>query len=250
MGRLSSRLRRSYLKRRLAACACPYLIWPYKGVHLLLNSTEKTDRLVILKHKESQQLDRMIAWMEGHRPSLFLDVGANFGLYSTILGRRFPDLAVHAFEPVPDVRVQLQANLLINHIENVTVHAAAASDVDGDSVFLREVGGHTGISRVKDEGPGAPLDRGEWREITVPVRRLDGVIGLRGGRLAVKIDVEGHEVHVLKGMADLLAGNDCYLQVEISPLRPGNLEFVTPFLAQRGYALVDRIDVDHVFTRA
>jgi hypothetical protein len=25
---------------------------------------------------------------------------------------------------------------------------------------------------------------------------------------------------------------------------------VTPFLAQRGYALVDRIDVDHVFTRA
>jgi FkbM family methyltransferase len=244
---LIEKLRRSLLKRRLGRRGCPYLVFPYRGACLLLDARQKTDRLVMLKHKEGRQLDRMRDWLVSRASPTLVDVGANFGLYAVVLGRQLPGLAAHAFEPVDSVRAQLQANLFMNGLRHVAVHACAASDFDGEAVLLREAGGHAGTSRLKAAETPRP---GEWEELTVPVRRVDDLVQVRGQPVAVKVDVEGHECAVLRGMPALLSGNDCYLQVEISPLRPDNLAFAVPFLQGLGYRLAERIEVDHIFTRA
>ena len=47
--------------------------------------------------------------------------------------------------------------------------------------------------------------------------RMDDEEPLRGGALVAKIDVEGYEAEVIRGMEALLKGNRCLLQVEVFP---------------------------------
>ena len=60
----------------------------------------------------------------------FVDVGANVGVFSTLVGTRIPGVRITAVEPFPPVRADLQANLALNHLE-VTVVESAVSDAAG-----------------------------------------------------------------------------------------------------------------------
>jgi FkbM family methyltransferase len=128
-----------------------------------------------------------------------VDVGANVGYYtllaSTLVG---PRGHVYALEPAPDTFATLRANLALNVVSNVTALAVAAGPEEGRAPLFRPPSGNLGRSSLRrpSDVPSRP-DRA-----AVEVRPLSAVIAdshLRRLRL-VKIDVEGFEVEVLRGL--------------------------------------------------
>ncbi len=128
---------------------------------------------------------------------VFVDVGANIGLY-TCLARRAGRHTI-AIEPHSENLRILFFNLAANRWSDVEVFPMAVSAAPGIKDLY---GSGTGASLVSQW---AHNSAGDQR--AVPVSTLDIVVGARFGdkKLLIKIDVEGAELDVLDGAAGLLA---------------------------------------------
>lgn len=258
LNRTYARLRKSLLKRYYAGRRNSYTVKRLHdpGVFFLINFHEKTDRLALLNRNEAEQLHKILAWARQRPATLVLDIGANFGLYGVTLAHRLPAARIVAFEPNDAARTRLAANVLINDLANVEVLPYAASSADGTTRFINNIVGHSGISRVKDDELLARMKKhsfkfrdSNWEETTVQTRRLDALVPEHGRDIAIKIDTEGHECEVLKGMERLLRDNNCYVQVEISEKLAEHRDEVAIMMAHAGYVLRERIGPDHIYVR-
>lgn len=140
-------------------------------------------------------LDRVLRAGDG-----FVDVGANIGIYTCWAARIVgPAGWVHAVEPVPATADVLERHVHANQVgDRVTVARAAAGERAG-TMTLYQVPGASGWT--------SPYPRGEGSQaIAVPVGPVDAQIADRPPPRLVKIDVEGFEQQVLKGMSRLLRG--------------------------------------------
>lgn len=135
-------------------------------------------------------------------PVVVADVGANIGLTSLALARACPEIQVFAFEPSPAVAARFQENLDLNPelARRVRLVRQAVDSRDGTACFQPSPAqDNSGIGRVVTGAaqPGA---------CEVPAVRLDTFFaGVGQDPTVVKIDVEGHELSVLEGMAGLFA---------------------------------------------
>jgi FkbM family methyltransferase len=141
-----------------------------------------------------------------------VDVGAHIGYYTLLLSRLVGAQGrVDAFEPEPANLHLLHANLRINGCSNVVVHPLALADVHGDRrLYLCP-------SNRGDHRLGFTSDRDM---ITVPVATADRCLGPRLARMDfVKLDVQGAEELVLRGMRQLIEQNRRRLTmiIELSP---------------------------------
>lgn len=130
----------------------------------------------------------------------FVDIGANIGMLTLLAARCVgPSGRVDSFEPNPACLLELRQHLAINGIEHVRVHAFALSDNVG-RLTLNLADSHTGTATL------APvLAAIETVEVEVRVGdfELAGSTPIR----AIKIDVEGFELNVLRGLAKTLASH-------------------------------------------
>ncbi len=134
--------------------------------------------------------------------AVFYDVGANIGFFG-LLGARLVGMTgkVFAFEPVPQNAALVRENFALNGFTQAQVIAKAVANHAGqvDLLLSRHPGGATLHTEVR------PTDA--ERTITVEQVRLDDLVF--GQHLPaptfVKIDVEGAELEVLRGMQRLLA---------------------------------------------
>ncbi len=78
---------------------------------------------------------------------IFLDLGANVGKYSILLGKKMgPRGKVYAFEPEPNNLKALKTNLSLNKIKNVQIIEKACSNLKGKVDFYlddKNTGGHS-----------------------------------------------------------------------------------------------------------
>ena len=219
-----------------------------RGALWLLDPRDWLDlQLLIGRPFETRQITRLARLCLDHGVTRFFDVGANFGLYSVLLPRMAPSVArVDAFEPVAATRWRLAANLGLNGMgERVQIHAIALSDTSGTMEIAIDPGS-TGVSTLSpspDEIAHRAFSRGE----RVQTARFDACFPGLDGRLAFKIDVEGHERAVLEGMSETLTRADCLLQIET---RARNAAAVEAACTRLGYVCIDRIDDDRFFRSA
>ncbi len=130
---------------------------------------------------------------------VFVDVGANSGYYAALAARIVGSSGhVYALEPAPRTFRKLERNLSLNGLTNVTALAIAAGAAEGEATLFGPASGHDATSSLRHRPPAAS-------STTVPVRRLDTVIAPEHHvRLKlVKVDVEGHEDDVLRGLEPL-----------------------------------------------
>lgn len=132
---------------------------------------------------------------------VFVDVGANIGLFSVVLAHRCPQLRIYAFEADPNIAESLRLNISLNPSisDRIFTVPKAVGDINGDVPFCSSWGtANAGIGRLK----------GGNDNISVPCITLDShfeEIGVMPE--IIKIDVEGAELNVLRGMQGLLNGN-------------------------------------------
>jgi len=135
--------------------------------------------------------------------SVAVDVGASFGLFSYHLARLVGRSGtVYSFEPHPMNRVVLEK--LAKARSSVRFRPVAVSDEPGSAQLQVPVfaGRHVTAQSSLAHGFGE-LEGVQVETVSVPTVRLDDELGGRQVDF-IKIDVEGHEIAVLKGAAAML----------------------------------------------
>jgi len=162
--------------------------------------------------------------------AVVFDIGANIGFFS-LLSASLAGAAgrVEAFEPVPSSAAAVQANASLNHLSNIHVHSVAVAEHPGAAQLCVPVEPSWAHLEVHGRHPSADF------ELSVPVISIDTEIA--EGRLpvpdVVKIDVEGQEVAVLRGMRQTLATHE---PVIICELHESNAD-VLALVGELGYAV-------------
>lgn len=125
--------------------------------------------------------------------ALFVDVGANIGLFSLLASRKVgPTGRVIAVEPNPVALRRLRQNLALNPTLAVEVIEAAASDHVGEVALTQPDDWNLGGTCVSDTGT-TRVRCAPMAELLVPFR-------LARPPDVIKIDVEGHEPAVIRGL--------------------------------------------------
>lgn len=194
------------------------------GFLLLLDESSLVDKTVITQGTwEAEQLSYMSDVMNGFRgreKTAFLDIGSYWGLYSLVAARLRVFDRQYAFEADRTNFSQLQANRFLNKLaRTVTSLNCAVSDSPGTLQFW-DSQSHPDGNRA---GVGVVSGTEGLASYPVQAVRLDDVVDLSGGHLLMKIDVEGHEEYVLRGMDRLLAENKVAMQIEIFDLHRDNV---------------------------
>lgn len=126
-----------------------------------------------------------------------LDIGANFGYYTTLLSRTANEGVVYAFEPDIANNKLLNENINLNNLSNVITEKLAVSSEIGEVGFSSSKI-HRGKSHVSSD------DRFTYK---VPVVTLDSYCANNKIKEinVMKIDVEGSEIPILRGAKDIIS---------------------------------------------
>jgi FkbM family methyltransferase len=131
------------------------------------------------------------------------DVGANCG-QSIPQMLKFCDF-VRSYEPNLDAFGELKRHLS----GRVSVHAIAVSDHDGTVPLAQLPGKQLETGQLVTPGiRGMEWDPGDWADVPVreyPCRMLDSLADPESMPGFIKVDVEGHEVQVLRGGPAVIA---------------------------------------------
>ncbi len=130
-----------------------------------------------------------------------VDVGANIGWFSVIGSRLVgPSGKVLAFEPDPDNMRLLRANIRRNRAHNVRVLPAALSD-KRSIALLSQSSENRGDHRLSCPSHGE-------RRICVKTTTADIELAQHAGQVGViKLDTQGSEAKILRGMQETLSSN-------------------------------------------
>lgn len=183
---------------------------PFRGFSLTFSADDPTHEALLLgtdfNDPEFALLERFV------QPGMVgVDVGANVGCYTLVLASLVGKTGkVIAFEPAPENVALLRDNVQRNRLRNVQIEAQALSDRKGTA--LLELSPASGEHRLVSSVHGS-------RTIKVPVTTLDDALESLGYRVdVVKVDVQGAEFAVLRGMSRTLEANShLALLVEFDP---------------------------------
>jgi len=144
------------------------------------------------------------------KDGVVLDIGANLGSYCIPLAKKHTHIKFEAFEPQRIVNYQLCANIIINGLENVNSYEVGLSDkeeaielVMPDYTVEGNIGAFSIDKEVRDNEYECS-SKGVTDELQLIT--LDA-LGYKNVRL-IKIDVEGHELEVLRGATNTIQENN------------------------------------------
>lgn len=156
---------------------------------------------------------------------LFIDVGANIGIYSLYAATLNSAIAIFSIEPVPETFVELNANIELNKKMNqISTFMVALSKVSG-------IGTLTNVDpRLGSSGAQIQL---EALSDHAPTVVLSGDLLVKEGRekfdrdlkVMIKIDTDGNELDVLNGFNESFKdGSIATVLVETHPTNRTDIE--------------------------
>lgn len=201
------------------------------GARMLVDRANAVDRVIYLfGDYDREEIEWLLGKVQDSQAALFLDIGSNIGAYSVIMSTLSPSLESKAFEPDQRNLAFLRANLVINELEDrVEVIEAAVGEVSGTTRFLESRADalfNTGKSRVVSE------EVQDANVRTVEKVTIDEYLEAKGRILLLKVDVEGYEMDVIRGMKETLTSNNCFLVIEVFP---ENLNDCDELMGELGY---------------
>ena len=154
-------------------------------------------------------LESLLDVLEGG--DVVYDIGSNIGQYTVVLAKVVGENGqVVAFEPQRDSYDALVANVKLNGLEKVQAYRVALGEDNRAGELLVEgtMNRHSKISDTPDTEVGGHLEQ-------VDVVRGDDFVVRENLPLprAVKVDVEGYEYYVLRGLQQTSAHPSCELLV-------------------------------------
>ncbi len=156
---------------------------------------------------EPENLELLLDLIRKIESPTVLDIGANIGNHALAFATCAAQ--VHAFEPIPAIYRLLAANVQDNSLHNVQTHALALSDQGGNATIYMVKQGNFGASSFDQRREGVE---------PVQVTKMSGDEFVNKNAISridfIKIDVEAHEVYVLKGLMQTLQRDLPWLTME------------------------------------
>ena len=208
----------------------------YKNVELILDIRDSIDRVILFNNKyEEEQMEYFFKCINNFEMNIFIDIGANIGVYSLLAAKRFRHVDIYSYEPHPEAFKRLAKNIINNNFENRIVAINLALSNFQGKMFI-EGPKNLGIN----QSGGATLSSTGSNEILV--KTGDSDLQLLNEKIAIKIDVEGHEHNVIEGLKNILVSNSIFIQIEIFDR---HLEKVSKTLKDLNFKLVKKISHNH-----
>lgn len=202
-----------FLSRSYCVWICyPNPLAPQQALYLRVNLCENNQQWYfrLRGHYELTEIQLIAEAMRN--AEVFVDVGANIGIYAVTIAQAFPDKQVIASEPLNTNSDSLIQNVAGNALSNCTAYQKAVSNTGKPARFyinpIHDGGGSLTAPSVYRTGD-VEIDAKRYQHkhpdfrpwVEVETIRLDEVISCKS---VVKIDVEGSEVDVLRSMVDVL----------------------------------------------
>lgn len=151
----------------------------------------------------TQNDNHLIAALERYaarEKAVFWDIGANIGLYSIAMAKLLKDGGgkVIAFEPEPRSALRLKQNLALNQIDNVFLEPVALGAEGGIATLS--------VSEAAHAGSHSLMAQADVSNQTIAITVTTGNAMVKEHSIPqptfAKIDVEGFEAEVIKGLID------------------------------------------------
>lgn len=162
-----------------------------------------------------------------------VDGGANIGIYSQCLAQCVGNTGiVHAFEP--DVENFARLRAAVSRLKNIRYNQIALSDTTGVSFLYIS-------DDLNVDHRTYPTAENQRKSVTIQTTRLDDYFA-SGARVDfIKLDIQGYELHALRGAERVLADNPrIQLLLEFWPFglqqAGGSAEGLITFLRDEGLA--------------
>ncbi|MER8880473.1 FkbM family methyltransferase [Mesorhizobium sp. M0684] len=205
----------------------PYQATTRDGTRIFVSPNDYLGRMIILfGEHERHNLSTLMRLMTPN--GVFWDIGANYGVFSLSLARKFPLSNCVAVEPQPILADLVAKSAGINSITNISIVRAALSDKSGDLELTIPLGSFARASLTELAG---------GNKVMVPVRTLDDMLRDYPPPTLLKLDVEGVEENVIRGGERVFrtAGPDVLIEVNEARYQPlGELPAVK-LLKKHGY---------------
>lgn len=148
--------------------------------------------------KNFEEDESLLLTSLGRDKDVIFDVGANIGFYTVLLGKRYPNSRIFAFEPSSREFNLLEENVITNAISNANLFQIALSDRIGkQDLFIDEINHGTNSLKARKVGSNAELVQLITIDHFVESHKIQKVD-------LMKIDVEGSELEVLRGGSETI----------------------------------------------
>ncbi|HEX4407897.1 MAG TPA: FkbM family methyltransferase [Xanthobacteraceae bacterium] len=217
-----------------------YFVTRYFDTDFLVQSENVGGLEISARIGEYRELSSFVRACRMIKPDVFIDIGANLGLYTCIMMRKRLVPRAILFEPDQRNRVHLRANLLINNLLDapIEINEVALGDAPGKFRLVPGPERDIGLSQIVETATS-----GEGYDVDIV--RLDDLVSLKDQTLAIKIDIERYERKALAGMARTLRDNRGIVQIEVLEAR----EETVGLMRDAGYSLAWEIAPNLVFQK-
>lgn len=176
------------------------------------------------------------------------DIGASVGAYSFIMARAHPGATAYAFEPSAASFASLLANVARNDLGEQVIPLSIALFAKTGFTEFAYSSLSSGATKQRGIGLGAGGGGGVARQV-VYAWALDDLVAKARMKLPthIKVDVDGSELAVLRGMTRTLASPSVRLvQVEASQGEGGTAREVATLLSAAGLCLAETSRADNL----
>jgi FkbM family methyltransferase len=213
----------------------------FKNIRLSINIKDPIDKIIFYKNRyEEEQIEFLSQWIKKNNPNIFIDIGANFGIYSLRISKLFQELKIIAFEPVLTTFNKLKINIKINNLEKkIKTHNVGLSNTSG----LKKMIALKRRNYIQSGGFSFNIPKKKLAEEDViqyhKSTRGDQILKFKKKKIVVKMDVEGYEDKALLGIKNLLDNNKILLQIEIFDR---NFKKINKLLLEKKFRLINKFD--------
>jgi|GEM_PF-2158409 len=162
-----------------------------------------------------------------------LDIGANIGYYALIEARLVGESGkVYACEPVPQSFDTLKKNVELNRFNNIELFNTAIGDINGElNMYLSAKSNIASMLENKSHNTGS-----------IKVRAMTGDDFLKNKKTPniLRMDVEGYEFQIIKGMAQTLKKDtlrDIFIEMHFLILPKEKYAYILNTLKQNGFKI-------------
>jgi FkbM family methyltransferase len=183
------------------------------GLWMRLNVRDLVQQTIFLEGVWDPSLTNFIESFL-HPGDVFIDVGAHVGYFTLLASRRVgPAGTVLSIEPNPFALRQLEQNVEHSHLQNVLIEHTACGESDDVVRLYLHTESNSSMASLFTESVSGDV------AVEVPCTTLDRLCQVRGLQRVklVKVDVEGAEFFVLRGMKRIMRELRPVIVVELYP---------------------------------
>lgn len=169
--------------------------------------------------------------------TVFVDIGANIGVFSLVAAQNPNISKIYSFEPDLESFEYFVRNIERNNSTRIIPHNHAISEYIGEATLSKTLG-HSGASRIVSSE--SEISNTFTSISVVNHEFLNSVLGFTEQKYFVKIDVEGHEIEVLKTLKNahfFRSITDFFVEFDNEF---GRVSEVEKFLIENGFAEFSR----------